>query len=71
MRTPITACTRVVNLNREPYDVRIDRQTKWGNPFREGADGTRRDVIRLHARWLLTQFDLLADLRELRGRALG
>ena len=25
--------------------VRIDRRTRWGNPFRLGADGTRADVV--------------------------
>jgi hypothetical protein len=27
------------------YDVRIDRRTRWGNPYRIGVDGTRDEVI--------------------------
>ena len=50
--------TAVVNLKREPKlraafeqaqavgnTVLIDRRTKWGNPFRLGADGDREQVI--------------------------
>ncbi len=29
----------------EEYDVRIDRQSKWGNRFIIGRDGTREEVI--------------------------
>ena len=48
----------IVNLRREPKlreafeqaqavgnTVLIDRRTKWGNPFRLGADGDREQVI--------------------------
>jgi hypothetical protein len=31
---------RVVHLRRSPFDVQIDRATKWGNPFKVGRDGT-------------------------------
>jgi uncharacterized protein DUF4326 len=37
--------TRVVHLKREPYDVAIDRRTRWGNPFVIGRDGDRETVI--------------------------
>jgi len=64
--------TRVVNLRREPYDVLIDRNTKWGNPFKIGKDGTREEVIAKHADWIKTQNALLAAApRELRGKRLG
>lgn len=35
--------TRVVHLKREPYFTRIDRATRWGNPF--GLAGTKADVV--------------------------
>lgn len=45
--------TTVVNLRHgEPYDVRIDRRTKWGNPFRIEdirADGHTEEKARLIA----------------------
>ena len=37
---------RVVHLRDAPPDaIRIDRGTPWGNPFRIGPDGDRREVI--------------------------
>ncbi len=40
---------RIVNLKHEPDAVangavRIDRRTRWGNPFVLGRDGTREQV---------------------------
>lgn len=65
---------RVVHCKREPYDVLIDRTTKWGNPWRIGSHGTRADVIRKYRAWLME--DRQADLRDevrrvLRGKTLG
>ena len=50
--------TTVVNLNDyveeqgSGFLVRIDRKTKWGNPFRVGADGDRAAVIEKYRQWL-------------------
>ena len=33
-----------------PGAIRIDRQTKWGNPF--VIDGDRLEVINMYRRWL-------------------
>jgi hypothetical protein len=44
--------------------------SKWGNPFRIGADGDRAAVIAKHERWLRGQHHLLWALDELRGRDL-
>jgi len=63
--------TRVVNLKEEEYDVRIDRKTKWGNPFVIGKDGTREDVLRLYEDWVREQPYLMDALHELRGKRLG
>lgn len=62
---------RVVHCKREPFDVLIDRRTKWGNPFVIGRDGTRADVLVKYAQWIVTQPELLADLHELEGKTLG
>lgn len=59
----------------EPYDVRIDRQTQWGNPFVVGRDGTREEVIREYHRHL--QFRVrsgqlsIEELASLAGKRLG
>lgn len=63
--------TRVVNIRRERCDVRIDRTTKWGNPFRIGPDGDRDEVCDKHSEWIMTQPHLLAALHELKNRSLG
>ena len=65
--------TRVVNVRVEPCDVRIDRTTRWGNPFRIGADGSRQQVVRRYAEWITRGEGrhLLAHLEELRGKRVG
>ncbi len=51
--------------------VRIDRKTKWGNPFVIGKDGNREEVIAKFEAWIMTKPDLLAAARdELRGKDL-
>ena|SRR5215207_2478283 len=40
--------TEVVNIRHEEYDVRIDRRSRWGNPFKIGPDGNREEVIEKH-----------------------
>lgn len=63
--------TLVVNMKREDHDVRIDRRTKWRNPFFIGKDGSRREVIDKYRKYFLGRVDLLRDLEELRGMRLG
>lgn len=63
--------TKVVNLKEEIYDVRIDRNTKWGNPFIIGKDGTRTEVIKQYEHWIQTQPHLMNALCELKGKRLG
>ena len=60
-----------VNLKFEDCDVRIDRPSKWGNPFRIGIDGTRDEVIQKYLEWLLNQPELMDQLSELQGKRLG
>lgn len=65
--------TRVVNLNTEPCSLRIDRKTKWGNPFpmRRGHESDRPIVIAKFLKWIFTQPQLLAALPELDGHSIG
>jgi hypothetical protein len=64
---------KVLNLRTRSVSMgtRVDRQTKWGNPFIIGKDGTREDVIAKHKRWLNEQIKLgRLDPTELRGQDL-
>lgn len=63
--------TRVVHCKREPYDVLIDRTTKWGNLNYIGRDGRRKDVIAKNRCDLLRDPELLTALPELFGQTLG
>ena len=69
----------VVNMSRQSYDVRIDRATKWGNPFSH-LPGTkskfrvnsRELAIFRYEEYLLSRPDLVAAAKlELRGKRLG
>ena len=52
--------------------VRVDRETKWGNPFKVGVHAaTRSAVIEMYRRYLESAPDLMYDLRDLRGRDLA
>ena len=66
----------VVNMRQgQRYDVRIDRQTKWGNPFVMGRDGDREEVVRKYREYLLKTPEgnelVRQARRELRGKRLG
>ncbi len=75
--------TTVVNLNKDEYDVRIDRQSPWGNPFSHLAHskarwqaGSRDESIARFESWFLTSADVQAQwMREhvhlLKGARLG
>lgn len=66
----------VVHLKRDPYDVRIDRQTAWGNPFVLGRDGDRDEVLAKFLQWVTISDGLAAQwirdhVHELHGKTLG
>ena len=63
--------TRVVHVNKEPYDVYIGRPSKWGNPFIIGTHGDRDEVIRKYEKWIRMQPALLSELNELKNKVLG
>lgn len=70
-RTHYLPGIRIVHCKKEPYDVLIDRTTKWGNPFEIGKDGTREEVVAMHLFWVVRQPELMADLWQLKGKILG
>lgn len=48
--------TQLINLrNCSRYDIRIDRQGPFGNPFRIGTDGDRNRVCDLHNIYFLNR----------------
>lgn len=54
-----------------PDAVFIMRPSKWGNPFIEGRDGNRSEVVAKYRNFIYTSPDLFAQARlELRGRHL-
>jgi hypothetical protein len=70
-----TLPARVVKLVRRQViggdTVYIGRPSKWGNPFKLERGVSRAEVIAKYEAWLMTQPHLLADLHELKGKALA
>ena len=71
---------RIVNLKHEPGTVaqgavRVDRRTRFGNPFVIGRDGTRDQVVARYRAELWRQIREgempLEDLAALAGRTLA
>jgi len=50
------------------FDVRIDRGTTWGNPYRVGRDGTRAECIE---KWRQRFYRRLEDDREFYNATLA
>ena len=55
-----------------PNTVKIDRATKWGNPFVIGEDGTREECIEKYRRFVAgkaqtTRTDVLASRKLVAG----
>lgn len=72
--------TKVVNKNKESFDVYIGRGSKWGNPFSHKSGtkaiykvSSRKKAIEEYKRWILygDGRHLLNDLHELSGKRLG
>jgi len=63
---------KVVHLHKATEKaIRIDRATKWGNPFSIGKDGDREEVIRKHREWIIKQDELMSQIEELKGKDLA
>lgn len=67
--------TKVVNMKTDMYDMRIDRQTIFGNPFKIFEDGTRLNVIKKFRKYFIRRVKKEKWFREqvenLRGQRLG
>lgn len=63
--------TKVVHCKKELYDVYIGRPERWGNPFIIGIHGNRNDVIAKYEKWIRNNPELLAHIKELKGKTLG
>ena len=70
--------TTVVHCKKKEFDVYIGRPSIWGNPFSHLGKskarfkvGTRRESITRFKAWIKTQPDLMAQLKDLRGKVLG
>lgn len=69
----------VVHLKRDHHDVRIDRETPWGNPIvlhDPKDDEERAAVLAAYKTWVLTSVNPRAQwvrkhVHELRGKVLG
>lgn len=62
--------TRVVHCKKEPYDVLIDRTTKWGNPFPVEKYGREGCLLR-YRNWIRHQKYLMDSLYELRDKVIA
>jgi hypothetical protein len=67
--------TYAVNIRSDVYDVRIDRKTKWGNPFPMRSEKDRTKVIAQYRDWLWQQIKsgqiTLEELAALHGKRLA
>jgi len=67
--------TRVVNVNKEPYDICIMRPSIYGNPFIIGRDGTREEVIEKFRVYFYNRIKtdkyFLIMVQKLKGLILG
>jgi O-acetyl-ADP-ribose deacetylase (regulator of RNase III) len=70
---------KVVHCQKEPYDIYIGRgisnyglpQSKWGNPFKLGRDGNRKEVLEKYNQWVRSHPELMESIVELRNKTLG
>lgn len=58
--------------------VIVARPSKWGNPFShlEASAGkykvaTQAEAVEAYREWIVEQPELMADIKELKGKALG
>ena len=64
--------TKVVNINTgADYTVYIGRPSKWGNPFKIGRDGTRKEVLEKYRFYLKNNLELMSSIMSLDGEILG
>lgn len=68
--------TTLINLRKtKRCDVRIDRHSIFGNPFKVGADGDRKQVLQKYKDYFYHRLEIDDKFREqvdgLKGKILG
>jgi len=72
--------TKLVNLNKEPYDVYIGRGSKWGCPYTiitnrptlaKEIVGSKEEALSKYREHVLSSPELMDSLDELEGKTLG
>lgn len=72
LKYPNGGCSVVNMLDKSAlYDVRVDRASKWGNPFEIGPTCTREQSVAKFREWFPQQKHLVDALGELDGKVLG
>ena len=66
-----TICVHMSNYHGPQDMVYIGRPSDWGNPFKIGHDGTRKECIDKYRQWIRGQDLLMERLPELKGKALA
>ena len=67
----ISPITTIVNVNNSEYDVYIERGSQFGNPFKIGVHGSRKEVILKYKEWLYNNSKLFNEIDKLSGKVLG
>ena len=62
---------KTVHCKKEPYDIYIGRGSVWGNPYKIGKDGTRKEVIEKYRKYLINNKYLMNRIMELDSKTLG
>jgi hypothetical protein len=66
---------KLINMHKtrsnKETDVKIDRTTKWGNPFSIDAENNRLTVIWKYVPYVLGERHLINDLGSLEGKNLA
>jgi len=61
---------KVVNLRKENYTHYIGRGSLFGNPYKIGKDGTRKEVINKYEKWIRKQPKILEAIYYLPESAI-
>ena len=68
--------TTVININTAApaaaqAAVFVGRGSRWGNPYLIGRDGTRTEVLRKYAQYILDDPSFITDVKALQGQTLA
>lgn len=63
--------TGIVNIKNSGYDVYIGRGSQFGNPFKIGVHGSRKQVIEKFREYFYSNEELQNEVLKLKGKILG